>query len=114
RQTGTGEDGQLLTADQGVQAVDGGNTGLDKLVGVVAGGGVHGQAVDVPVFGGQDLRSAVDGMAHAVEDAAQHIVGHRQLQRVAQKADLGVGQIDTGGGLEELHHGVVAVDFQHL
>ena len=38
-QAGAGEDRQLLAADQGVQTVDGGNTGLDKLGGVGAGGG---------------------------------------------------------------------------
>ena len=31
-QTGAGENRQLLPAHQGVQAVDGGNAGLDKLV----------------------------------------------------------------------------------
>ena len=38
----------------------------------------------------------------------------RQLQGVAQKADLGLGQVDAGGGLKELDHGGVAVDLQHL
>ena len=113
-QAGAGEDGQLLAADQGVQAVDGGNAGLDELVGVVTGGGVHGQAVDVPVLLGQDVGAAVDGLAHAVEDTAKHIAGNAQLQGVAQEADLGVGQVDAGGGLKELDHGGVAVDLQHL
>ena len=31
-QTGAGEDGQLLTANQGVQSVNGGNAGLNELV----------------------------------------------------------------------------------
>ena len=113
-QAGAGEDGQLLTTDQGVQAVDGGNTGLNKLVGVVPGGGVHCQAVDVPELLGQDVGAAVDGPAHAVEDPAQHIAGDAQLQGVAQETDLGLLQVDAGGGLEELDHGVVAVDLQHL
>ena len=46
-QAGAGEDGQLLSTYQGVQAVNGGNTGLDKFRRIVAGGGVHGQAVDI-------------------------------------------------------------------
>ena len=33
---------------------------------------------------------------------------------MAQEADLGVRQIDSGGGLEQLDHGGVAVDLQHL
>ena len=63
---------------------------------------------------GDDVRAAVDGLAHAVEHAAQHIGGHAQLQGVSQKADLGVGQVDAGGGFKELDHGGVAVDLQHL
>ena len=114
RQAGAGENGQLLSAHQGVQAVDGGNAGLNKLVGVVPGGRVHGQAVDVPELLGQDLRSAVDGTAHAVEHPPQHVAGYAQLQRVAQKTDLGLGQVDAGRCLEQLHNGVVAVDLQHL
>ena len=70
-QAGAGEDGQLLSPHQGVQPVDGGDARLDKLVGVVPGGGVHGQAVDVPVLVGQDGGAAVDGLAHAVEHPAQ-------------------------------------------
>ncbi|MPM58040.1 hypothetical protein SDC9_104869 [bioreactor metagenome] len=66
------------------------------------------------MLGGQNFGAAVDGMAHAVKDPAQHVAGHGQLQRVAQKADLGLSQVNAGGGLEELNHGVVAVDLQHL
>ena len=114
RQAGAGKDGQLLAADQGVQAVDGGDTRLNELIGVVPGGGVHGQAVDVPELLGQDGGAAVDGLAHAVKDPAQHVAGYAELQRMAQEADLGLGQIDAGGGLEKLDHGGIAVDLQHL
>ena len=113
-QTGTGEDGQLLTTNQSVQAVNGGDARLDKLVGVVPGGGVHGQTVDIPVLIGQDGRSAVNGLAHAVEHAAQHITGHGQLEGMAQEANLGLSQVDTGGVFKQLHHGGVAVYLQHL
>ena len=113
-QAGAGEDGQLLAAHQGVQAVDGGNARLDELIGVVPGGGVHGQAVNVPVLLGQNGGAAVDGHAHAVEHPAQHIAGHAQLEGVAQEAHLGLGQVDASGGLKQLDHGGVAVDLQHL
>ena len=113
-QTGAGENGQLLSTDQGIQAVDGGDARLNELVGVVPGGGVHGQAVDIPVLVGHDVGAAVNGTAHAVEHPAQHVAGHGQLQGVAQEPDLGLGQVDAGGGLKELDHGVVAVDLQHL
>ncbi len=114
RQAGAGKNGQLLAADQGVQTVDGGDTGLDKLIGIVTGGGVDGLAIDVQALFRQDGRAAVDGLAHAVEHAAQHIAGHAQLQGMAQKADAGLLQVDAGGAFKQLDHGLVAVDLQHL
>ena len=113
-QAGAGENGQLLAAHQRVQAVDGADAGLDKLIGIVPRSGIHGQAVDVHVLVGQQRGAAVDRLAHAVEHAAQHIGGYAQLQGVAQETDLGVPQVDAGGGVEQLHHGPVAVDLQHL
>ena len=113
-QAGAGEDGQLLAAHQGIQAVDGGDARLDELVGVVPGGGVHGQAVDVPVLLGQDLRAAVDGLAHAVEHPAQHVAGHAQLEGWPRKRTLDSARLMPAEGLKELNHGVVAVDLQHL
>ena len=53
-------------------------------------------------------------MAHAVEDAAEHILGHGQLQRVAQEADLAVLQVDAGGIFKQLDDGSIAVAFQNL
>ena len=114
RQAGAGENGQLLAADQRVQSIDGADAGLNELVGIVTGRRVHGQAVDVPVFLRQQGGAAVDGFAHAVEHAPQHIGGYAQLQGVAQEADGGIPQIDAGGGVEQLDHGAVAVDLQHL
>ena len=114
RQTGAGEDRQLLPSYQGVQAINGRDAGLDKLIGVVAGGWVHCQTIDIPVFIRQNSRTIIDGLAHSVKYTAQHIAGNRQLQRVAQKPDLGLRQVDAGGSLKQLHHGGIAVDLQHL
>ena len=91
-----------------------GNAGLDELGGVGSRGGVHGQAVDVHVGVGQDGGAAVDGVAHAVEDAAEHVLRDCQLLRVAEEADLGLGQVDALRGLEELYDGLVALDLEHL
>ena len=113
-QTGAGEDGQLLTAHQRVQSVNGADAGLNELVGVVAGCRVHGQTVDVLVFLGQQGRTAVNRLAHAVEHAAQHVGGHAQLQGMAQKTNGGVPQVDAGGAVKQLHHSPVAIDLQHL
>ena len=114
RQTRTREDGQLLPADKGVQTVDARNAGLDELVRVVARRGVHRKAVDVAVLVGDDLGAAVDGLAHAVEDAAQHVARHGELERVAQKADTRIGEVDACRCLKQLHDRAVAVDLKHL
>ena len=114
RQAGAGEDRQLLAADEGVEPVDRGDACLDEFVGVVAGSGVHGQAVDVLHLGRQDLGAAVLRVAHAVEDAAEHILGHGQLQRVAQEADLAVLQVDASGVFKQLDDGGIAVALEDL
>ena len=114
RQAGRREDRQLLAADEGVQAVDGGNAGLDELCRVGAGCRVHRQTVDVAVLLGEDRRAAVDGLAHAVEDAAEHILAHAQLQRVAEEADLRLRKVDALRALKELHDRVVVLDLEDL
>ena len=102
-QAAGGEDGQLLAPHQGVQPVDGGDAGLDEFLGVAAGGGVHGQAVDVVPPVGEDLRPAVDGPAQAVEHPAQHVLADPQLHAASQKAHLAAGEVDARGALEQLH-----------
>ncbi len=113
-QTGAGKDRQLLAADERIEPVDGGNACLDKLRRVGARRRVHGQTVDVLVFFRQDRGAAVDRLAHAIEHAAKHILAHAELQRMAEKANLGFGQIDALRRFKKLHHGAVAVDLEHL
>ena len=113
-QAGAGEDGQLLTTNQGVQAVNGGDARLDEFVGVVTGGGVHSQTVDVPMGFRQDGGAIVDGVAHAGKDTTEHIAGDCQLQGTPQEADFGAAQVDAGRRLKELHDSLIAVDFQNL
>ena len=87
-QTGSRENRQLLAPDQGVQAVDGGDTGLNELGRVLPGGGVHGQAVDIHPFIRDDFRSVIDDISHAVEDTAQHIFRYAELHHAAEKSDF--------------------------
>ncbi len=75
RQTGSRENRQLLAADEGVQAIDRRNAGLDKFVRVVAGGWIHRLAVDIEHPGRDDRGSTVLGLAHAVENAAEDVRG---------------------------------------
>ena len=111
-QTRAREDGELLTADEGIQSVDGGDTRLDELGGVEAGGGVDGGTVDVQRLVRNQGRAVVDGFTHTVEHAAQHMLGHGQLHAVAGEAHLGLGQVQSCRGLKELYQHVTAVDLQ--
>ena len=63
---------------------------------------------------GNDGRAAVDGLTHTVKDAAEHIARHRELERMAQKADARIGEVDAGGGFKKLHDRTVAVYLKHL
>ena len=113
-QTGAGEYRQLLAADQGVQSVDGADAGLDEFGRIVAGSRVHGFAVDIPVFVGNDIRAAVDGTAHPVKHTAQHGRGYAQAHAVAQETGLGIVNLQALGAFKQLNQRLVAVDNQHL
>ena len=114
RKAAAGEHRELLATDQGVEAVDGGHAGLDELGGVVPGGGVHGVAVDVEMLLRDQGGAAVLGLAHAVEDPAQHVGGHVELDGPSHEAGLRRTDPKALGALEELDQGAVAVDLQHL
>ncbi len=85
-----GEDGELLAPHQGVHAVDGGNARLDELLGIGAGRGVDGLAVDVPLVFPHRHRAPIQGPAHAVEDASQKIGGDRDGQGATGEAHPGL------------------------
>ena len=114
RKTGRREDRQLLAPNQRIQSVDGGDACLDELRRVLSGRRIHRQSVDVHPFFRKNLRPAVDGAPHAVENTAQHIRGDAEFHRAAQKTDLAVAEVDAGRGFKELHQRIGAVDLQHL
>ena len=103
-----------MSSDEGVEAVDGADTGLDELGRIGARRGVHRLAVYVAVLLGEDLGPAVYGHAHAAEHTAEHIFGHAELKAVPQKAHIALGEVYARGRLEQLDDGLVAVDFEHL
>ena len=113
-QTGSREDRQLLSADQCVQSVDGGNTGLDKLLRIASCRRIHGQTVDVHAGIRQNRRAVVNGIAKAVKDTSQHILRYAQLHAPSQETNLAVGQVDTCGALKQLYQCITSVDLQYL
>ena len=107
RQAAHGEDGELLPPDQGVHAVDGRDPRLDELLGIGAGRGVDGLAVDVAAGLPHRQGAAVQGLAHAVEDAPQKVGGHRHRQRAAGEAHPGFLQGQADGFAKKLDHRLV-------
>ena len=82
-QTAGGEDRKLLSAHQSVQAVNGGDAGLNEFLRIIPGGGVHGQAIDICAAVGQDIRAAVNRAAQTVKDSSQHIFTDAQFHTAA-------------------------------
>ena len=101
RETGLGEDRQLLTPDQGVHSIDGGDTGLDEIRRAVPCPGVDGRSDDVELFLGHDPGTAVQGLSGSGEDPAEHVLGDGHLHGLAEEAH-GCVLVDTGGSLEHL------------
>ncbi len=71
----SGEDRQLLTADQSSQSVDGRDTGTDIVSRVFTGYRVQRQAVDIQTALCLDLSQSVDGLSDTVEGTSQDISG---------------------------------------
>ena len=63
---------------------------------------------------GQQLGAAVDGLTHAVEYSAEHILGNGQLQRVAEKSYLGLRKVYALRGVKKLNNGLIALDLEDL
>ena len=113
RQTAAGEHGQFLSAHERVKSVDRGNTGLNELGRVVARSRVHCRSVDVHVLFRDQRWTAVLRLAHAVKYASEHVGRNVELDGMAEESCFAVGDSQALRPLEQLHHGLVAVDFEH-
>ena len=109
-QTGTGENRQFLAAYQRVQAIDGTDAGLDKFGRIVTGSRVHRSPIDIEIFLGNDLGPTINGVAHTVEDAAQHIRRNTELDPVSYETSLGRGSLQTLRTFKQLDQGTVPIN----
>ena len=103
-EAGAGEDGELLAPDQRVHHVDGGEPRLDALAGILPGGRVDGQTVDVEEGLGRRLGEAVQRPPLAVEGAPEHRRGNPDPLGLAPEADPDGGEGEAGRPLEDLDH----------
>ena len=113
RQTRTRENGQLLSANKGIQTVNSRNTGLNELGRIVTCGRIDRCAVDVKCFFGNQTCTAVDGFTHTVEYATKHILRYGELYAVTCEANFTVGKVDACGGFKQLNKYVSAVYFEY-
>jgi hypothetical protein len=63
---------------------------------------------------GDDGGQAVDGLADAVEAAADHVLRHAQAGDVLDQVDGGGGEVDARGLLEHLEDRELLRDLDHL
>ena len=112
-QTGSGENRQLLPANQRIQAVNRGNARLNELSGVFPCRRINGRAVDVQTFFGNDFGAAVHGLAHAIEYASQNVRGNAEIQALAKETHFTFCKVDTCRAFKQLNQRRVAAYFQH-
>src|SRR5712691_2989477 len=73
-QSGRGEEGEFLSPDERVHAVDGGDACLDELSRIFSGERVDGTAVYIEIIIRNNSWAAVCGSAAAVEDPTEHVL----------------------------------------
>mmetsp|Transcript_8400 Transcript_8400/g.12793 ORF Transcript_8400/g.12793 Transcript_8400/m.12793 type:complete len:334 (+) Transcript_8400:495-1496(+) len=113
-ETGSGEEGDLLSSGDGSHGIDGGDTSLDHLLGVDPLVGVDGLTLDVEELLSQHGRALIDGVSGPVEHATQHLHTHRHSQHIACELAGGAQVIDVRGSLEDLDDGLLALDLKNL
>ena len=114
RKAGAGEDRKLLATDQRIQPVDSGNTGLYKFCRIGTGCRVHRKAVDIHMGIGENFRTTVNRVAHAVEDTAEHIFRNSELLWMAEEAHFRLRKIDTLCGFKELNNSLSSFNLKHF
>ena len=101
REAGAGKERQLLAAHEGVEAVDRRDAGLDELRGMFAGVRIDGGPLNLHAFLGDDRRPAVRGFPRSREDAAEHLAGHAELDRLSEELHARRA-VDPCGPFEDL------------
>jgi hypothetical protein len=112
--TGSREQRDLLATSDRVHDVNGRDARLDHLLGVVAARRVDGLTLNVQVVLGHDGRRAIDGLARAVEGAAEHLLRDGHLEHAASELAVRVAVVDAVRALEHLHDSLAALHLEHL
>mmetsp|Transcript_8763 Transcript_8763/g.12022 ORF Transcript_8763/g.12022 Transcript_8763/m.12022 type:complete len:403 (-) Transcript_8763:296-1504(-) len=114
RETGGGEERDLLTTGDGVHDIDGGDTSLDHLLGVVSLERINRLTLDVEEALGEHGRTVIDRDALTVELATKHLGRDGHFEHIAGELAVRVRVVDVGSALEDLHDGLLAGDLENL
>jgi hypothetical protein len=114
RQAGPEKDGQFLSPDQRVEAVDRGDAGFNEIAGVIAGNGVDGRAADVELDSVRQGREPVDRSAHPVKPAADDVFGRHNTRGLLAQGDGAAFDINALRSLKHLYDGALGTGFEDL
>jgi len=101
-ETSGGEEGNLLTTSDGVHDIDGGDSSLDHLLGVVTLVRINWLALNVEEIFGEYGRSMINRLTLTVELATKHLSGDGHLEHVTSELTMGVRVVDVGCALKDL------------
>ena len=107
------EQWQLLSPDQAVHEIDGGNAGFDEVPGQIPSRRVDGQPVDPKDAFRCHRRAAVHGPADAIEHPTQQVPSDPELQWMSPHPNPGPFEPEAGGGSQDFDHHPIRVDGRH-
>mmetsp|Transcript_7860 Transcript_7860/g.10304 ORF Transcript_7860/g.10304 Transcript_7860/m.10304 type:complete len:283 (+) Transcript_7860:776-1624(+) len=114
RQTSSRENGNFLTAGDGVHDIDSRNTSLDHSLGVITRRRVNRLTIDIKISFSQYLGSLINHFTRTVEGATKHFFGNTHFQHISGKLALGFTVINTRGAFKNLHNGTRSGNLQDL
>ena len=103
-----------MTANEGVESVDRGDAGFDKVIWFVTGYRVNGATGDGPFGFRDDLWQTIDGFAEAIEPPSDDVFGERNGRTFVPQGDGSVFHVDALRSLKHLNDGVAAAGFKDL
>merc|ERR1719186_1779742 len=85
-------------------SANGGDAGLNHLLGVDTGERIDGLALNVQVVLSHDGGSFVDRFSRSIENSSQHVLRHGRTENVAGELTCRPLRVDSRCSLENLNH----------
>jgi hypothetical protein len=114
RKTSRREEGNFLATGNGVHDINGGETSLNHLLGILTLVGVNRLTLDIEEILSEHWRSMINGNTRTVELATEHLSRDRHAEHIAGEFDVSLQVVNVGGSFENLNNGTFAGDFEDL